>query len=208
MANLDRETSAFGLISHLTDIKIVGLLQKTSTGGLPDPFAVVYVDEEMQWESKAQLRTPTPHWQVDTLLSIRPSSTIKVELRRRSMLFRFRHKTYLLGQLTGRISELLENDSLLALTDENEAAMLVDTHIIHATQEHASVFTAVSGLATTSLSIARTVHGTNKAFSTCISQALISLGNIVSFVDEVAEVHPICHAAWVVLSSVYKVFFF
>lgn len=51
-----------------TDIKVEGLLQRTTTGGLPDPFALVYVDDEIRWESEARYRTPTPHWQVDLRL--------------------------------------------------------------------------------------------------------------------------------------------
>jgi hypothetical protein len=86
MVNVDRDSSAFALISHLTglltlsygdrrsvadlvaDIEVIGLLQRTSTGGLPDPFAVVYIDEETLWESEAQFRNPTPHWDVDLRL--------------------------------------------------------------------------------------------------------------------------------------------
>lgn len=79
----------------------------TSLAGGPSTVSCLYdrilADRNWSWSSDWQSQL------FPIISSIRPSSTIKIELRRRSMLFRFRHKTYMLGQLAGQISELLEN---------------------------------------------------------------------------------------------------
>ncbi|THH13086.1 hypothetical protein EW146_g7087 [Bondarzewia mesenterica] len=182
--------SVTGLIAHLSGIEVMGALEKKRPSIRPDHYVVVCIDAEKRWKSKKKrFGGGSPRWDEESRLPFRPSSVIKVEIFRESLLASlFPRKRYLVGRYSGKVSELLENgsDTIFDLTDDTGAkiqtqikiqlSLVLDSvqdtmeRIKHATSrlDDSNVVTTISGTIDAGASAAQTGYEAAQALGSCV----------------------------------------
>jgi len=208
MARLTSAEDAALLRAHLTEIEVVGKLEKMRAY-----FAALDVDEIRIVKSKS-CKLLAPRWQEDHQFSFGPSSTIGIMVfHKRTILKR------VLGRYTGTVTQLIENDATLDLVDETGtkvAAIKVKLCLVSEPEQyfmkrvdadlaHFKDSGVLAGISGHVVSVAQTGDVAAQTLSPCIVPLGQALQLIVKFMDGIADAHPILKVSWTVLSFVYKV---
>ncbi|KAF8169539.1 hypothetical protein BJ912DRAFT_1067147 [Pholiota molesta] len=195
----DKRPSAVPLRAHLTSIEVVGDLEK-KLNIRTDHFLKVYVDGEKVAKSEKKSSVPPPRWEwpEDHQFLLHPSSTIKVVLYRKASL---RVGKNVVGQHSGKVIELLENDTTLDLEDETGAGIAPKIKIgLSLAPESENDFKRFMDTVDANVS---GLNNTNQV----LHAGVLTLGNTLrlmkNIMDIVADAHPILKASWIVMSSVY-----
>ncbi|THH11967.1 hypothetical protein EW146_g7869, partial [Bondarzewia mesenterica] len=218
--------SVTGLIAHLSGIEVMGALEKKRPSIRPDHYVVVCIDAEKRWKSKKKrFGGGSPRWDEESRLPFRPSSVIKVEIFRESLLASlFPRKRYLVGRYSGKVSELLENgsDMVLDLTDDTGAKIqtqikmqfslvsdsVKDTmgRIKHATSrlDDSNVLTTISGTIDAGASAAQTGYEAGQALGSCVKPLGQALEVMARLLQTFSDAHPILKVSSTVLLSAMK----
>ncbi|KZP29079.1 hypothetical protein FIBSPDRAFT_927169 [Athelia psychrophila] len=200
-------------LSHFKNIwavvksaRILGQLTKRSPCREADHFIIVYVDGNEVLRSDRTPREPPPHWKVQKGLRFDVSSTIKIVIYRRSLsLKRVPLKKNFVAEYSGLGSELLDKDIDHELVDMAGHKVGPSMSI----QLDLEIESHIDFMKTVDEDVARltTVKGADTADTviTIAGKLATVLQKIVPIVDDFASTHPVMKAAWVVLSSAYKV---
>ncbi|GJE92510.1 hypothetical protein PsYK624_086640 [Phanerochaete sordida] len=201
------------LIAKLAALEIRGLEERHFEREV-DTFVTVSVDGEQQLETEVVRNSLNPRWDFTEprKLMVHASSTITF------MLYRRRRSRNILGdKLLGQLEEKLHNlvtypDKTFNLpykmnwthsqTASVSVALDVDYSsdaeevLDHAEEKlHGAIFKTVAGHA-----------GPMAEALNALGHSIESLDQLVQFVDGIVDIHPMCKAAWTLLSSVYKAF--
>lgn len=201
------------LIAQLAAIRVTGLVERHFDREV-DTYVTVSVDGEQQLETGVYLNSLNPEWHFPEPLKlmVHASSILKFTLyRRRKSRDVFGDK--LLGQVEDMLytyvtnpGKLFELPSKMNWVHRENAALSVNLDVDYSSDAHEVLDNAEEKLCGAFIKTARGHGGPMAEALTALGDSIESLDQLVQFVDGVVDIHPMCKAAWTLLSSVYKAF--
>ncbi|KAF7972864.1 hypothetical protein HWV62_16906 [Athelia sp. TMB] len=181
------------------DIRVLGGLQQSHKNQKPDHYVVMKIDGTKFFESEKVLYTPTPHWEHRNIIQFKTSSIIEIGLYRQSSLRVWWHTV---AECSGRGIDFVESGVERVLLDKSGKPRLALKFNL-AADSHVDFMRVVDS------NLSRTARiegaGSINAIATIGSQLGPVLQKIVPIIDKFTATHPILSAAWIVLSSTYKI---
>ncbi|KZP27524.1 hypothetical protein FIBSPDRAFT_928050 [Athelia psychrophila] len=185
------------------DIQVLGKLDEKGPSAEGKYFIVLKVGEDKEIESgDAMLREPGPGWKVEQPFQFDVGSAINIEIFRRGGLGRLSLK-HSVAKYTGQGIDLLANDHELVIESADKKAPSISIKLDLVVEDHAKFMEAVDK-DTQRLHNVKGADGAQKA-TDILGPLGIVLQKIVPIIDQFAGSHPVLNAAWIVLSSAYKV---
>ncbi|KAF8157288.1 hypothetical protein BJ912DRAFT_407270 [Pholiota molesta] len=122
MDNKNPNLAVVPIRAYLAAIEVAGDLEGKSTSKRRDHYVIVSVDGQEVAKSDKKPGQPAPRWEwpEDHEFLFHPSSVIKIAIYRES---KTRITKYLIGQHTGKVIELLDNDATIDLKDKAGAGI-------------------------------------------------------------------------------------
>ncbi|KAF7971912.1 hypothetical protein HWV62_19483 [Athelia sp. TMB] len=189
--------------AHSIDIRVLDQIQRSHRNQKADHFVVLKIDGKKVFESNKALFQPAPQWKQQKIIHFKPSSVIEIALYRQSSLRVWWHTVAEYSargmnfmDTEGAEQQIIDKSEKLHLGVKFDVAiesMKSNAHFMNAVDSDLSRLAKSKGA------------GTARMAETIGSQLGPILKLIVPIIDTFAATHPILNAAWIVLSSTYKI---